>query len=77
VWRVFGMDVADDAALALAQRAAEAWPRECTRRAERECPAGLIYPKDPNFRMAVRAMIRVADAARVTAERTRRAAEMS
>jgi hypothetical protein len=76
-WRVFGMANDDQRALALVQRASEAWTRECIDRAEKTCPVGLNYAKEPAFRMAMRAMLRLADAARVTAERERRASELA
>jgi hypothetical protein len=73
LWRVFGMSNDDQRALALAQRDSEEWTHACALRANAAAPPGLVYAKDPAFRMAVRALVRVADAARVTAERDRRA----
>jgi hypothetical protein len=72
-WRTFGMANTDQRALALAQRAAETWTHACIRRAETDAPPGKVYAKDPAFRLALRAMLRFADAALVSAERQRRA----
>lgn len=72
LWRVFGISNADPVAAALAQRVAEQWTLACSRRAETDAPPGSIYAQRPDFRMALRAFIRFADAARVTAERQRR-----
>lgn len=77
LWRVFGMAHDDERALALSHRAAEEWTRVCMRRAAAETPPGFNYAQEPSFRMAVRALVQFADAARVTAERTRRARSYS
>lgn len=73
LWRVFGMANSDPRAAVLAQRVAEPWTLTCSRRAVADAPPGRIYAQRPVFRMALRAFIRFADAARVTAERQRRA----
>lgn len=73
-WRIFGMDSRDPHAVALVEHAgANQWRRRCLRRAIRDLAPGLLYPKRADHRFSMRAITRVADAARVTAERQRRA----
>jgi hypothetical protein len=73
LWRVFGMPSNDPRAAVLAQRAAEPWAAACTKRADAAAPVGMIYSKTPAWRRTLYALIALADAARVIAERTRRA----
>jgi hypothetical protein len=72
MYRVFGMSVDDPRAVALVQRAAETWAEDCAARADSASPPGKVYAKDPAFRRAVLAIVAVADAAHVNAERARR-----
>lgn len=75
-WVVFGMDPWDQRALALAQRTGEGWAEACRRRAEEQRPAGTVYPKGAGFRLCMLDMLRLADAARICAERERQARDM-
>jgi hypothetical protein len=76
LWRVFGMPSDDPRAAVLAQRAAEPWSEACTTRAQASAPLGMIRATTPAWRRTLYALIAVADAARVIAERTRRADEL-
>lgn len=76
LWRVFGMTSDNPRAAVLAQRAAEPWAAACSNRADAAAPLGMIYSKTPAWRRTLYALIALADAARVIAERTRRADDL-
>lgn len=73
-WRAFGMEPDDPRAIVLVQRAAETWAFDCAERATRAAEPGMHRAKQPAFRRAQLALATVADAAHVSAERSRRSA---
>jgi hypothetical protein len=75
-WRMFGME--DDLAMAatLIVLAEQEWLGECIERARAASSWGLISASDPRSHAGLRAVLHIADAALVSAERERNALAM-
>ena len=73
-WRTFGMASDDPRAAALVHRESETWAETCMERADEQAPVGLVRGRSAAWRRTEYALLAVADAARVIAQRQRRTA---